>query len=77
MLPIAGQTVLPNGLKFFFGHSRVAGGCFRLKKFKKIPRATPDPLASTVIIVFNDREVKIMRQNCIAIEEVEFILTFS
>ena len=30
MLPIADQTAGPNGLKFFCGHSWVAGGCYRL-----------------------------------------------
>ena len=32
MLPIADQTAGPNGLKFFCGHSWVAGGCYRLKE---------------------------------------------
>ena len=32
MLPMAGQTAGLNGLKFFCGHSWVAGWCLRLKK---------------------------------------------
>ena len=31
MLPIAGQKAEPIGLKKFWGHSWVAGGCFRLE----------------------------------------------
>jgi len=32
LLRIAGQTAGPIGLKFFCGHSVVAGGCYRLNK---------------------------------------------
>ena len=36
MLPIAGQTAGPNGLKFVDTYDLgVAGGCFRLKKIEK------------------------------------------
>ena len=59
MFPIAGQTAGPNGLKFFCGHSWVAGGCLRLKgsnfvvfkKKKKFSRATPGPLASFYFVI--------------------------
>ena len=49
MLPIAGQTAGPNGLKFF---EDTQGGCFKLKKFDFfffkffLLWATPGPLAS-------------------------------
>ena len=33
MLRIAGQTAGPNWAELFHGHSWVAGGCYRLKKF--------------------------------------------
>ena len=54
MLPIAGKTAGPNGLKFFLDIHGWPGGCHRLKKIqyffshplKKTSRATPGPSAS-------------------------------
>ena len=64
MLPIAGQTVGPNGLKFFVN---IHGWRYRLKKFQNFfqnffylfPRAMPDPSASIYIHTYNLKTIYI------------------